>query len=147
MVEVRQETGDHRTRLIDEAVIRQPSPQRSVYRRGFPLALGVVMCLVAVAAGQEPDAPKPDELERTQRLSVEVAELYRAGRFSEGIPKARELLILRETTLGANHLVVGATVTILARLLEGTGDAAAARPLFERAWRPSSSWRSTLIRS
>jgi tetratricopeptide (TPR) repeat protein len=75
------------------------------------------------------------ELERAKRLNVEAVEFYRQGRFAEGLPKAREVLQIRERALGPRHPDVANSLNTLALLLQATGDYAGTRPLFERALR------------
>ncbi len=58
---------------------------------------------------------------------------YRRGEYAAGIPKAREMLAIREQVLGPTHPFVATSLSYLAELLRATGDYAAARPLYERA--------------
>lgn len=92
------------------------------------LVLGLGATVPGVARGQ-------DALERADRLNAEVVRLSRLGRYGEAIVPARETLALREQALGPTHREVAASLSNLAGLLHQTGDAAGARPLYERALR------------
>jgi len=72
-------------------------------------------------------------LDRAEPLNAEVLRLNREGRYREAIPRARDLLALREQALGPAHPDVAQSLNDLANLLALMGNAAGARPLLERA--------------
>ena len=78
-------------------------------------------------------AAAPGPLEEAERLNGRVEELYRAGRYDEGIPLAQRALELREKVLGPGNLEVAKSLNTLAGLLRAKGDYAAAEPLYRRA--------------
>jgi len=93
-------------------------------------------CLLTVLALSVPPAfAETDPLAQAHLLKQEVDRLYREGRYNEAIPKAREILALREQALGPTHPDVAASVTDLAHLLRAIGDYAAAKHPYEEALR------------
>lgn len=74
-----------------------------------------------------------DGLAQADRIEEEVVELYKEGRYVEAIPKAREVLALRELTLGPIHADVATSLSNLALLHERIGDPERAKPFYERA--------------
>jgi CHAT domain-containing protein/Tfp pilus assembly protein PilF len=66
-------------------------------------------------------------------LTAQIAELSRAGKYSEAIPLAQRLLANMEKTYGPVHRDVAASLNNLAMLYGSTGQDADAEPLYQRA--------------
>jgi Tetratricopeptide repeat len=66
-------------------------------------------------------------------LNARVMALYRAGKFAEALPLARQVLAIREKALGPDHPNVAASLSSLADLYRIQGRYADAEPLLERA--------------
>lgn len=73
------------------------------------------------------------ELEQASLLSQRVAELYREGKAADALPLARQVLALREKTLGMEHEFVGAALSDLATIYTALKQPREAEPLFQRA--------------
>jgi TonB family protein len=73
------------------------------------------------------------ELEQASLLSQRVAELYREGKAADALPLARQVLALREKTLGMEHESVGAALSDLATIYTALKQPPEAEPLFQRA--------------
>jgi CHAT domain-containing protein/tetratricopeptide (TPR) repeat protein len=67
------------------------------------------------------------------KLSADVSRLYQAGKYSEAIPIAEQVLALREKALGPDHPDVAQSLNELARLYRIQGRFAEAEPLFKRS--------------
>jgi CHAT domain-containing protein/Tfp pilus assembly protein PilF len=72
-------------------------------------------------------------LQRANTLDQRARELYQAGRYSEAIPLAEEVLAISEAELGPNHLDTATSLNNLALLYEAQGRYEDAEPLFQRA--------------
>jgi hypothetical protein len=92
------------------------------------LALIVSVCLSAPSSAQKSDMAA---------RSAEIAELRRAGKYSEAIALAQRQLENLEKTRGAADRDVGAVLNNLAELHGHQGNDAEAEPLFWRS-RPAS---------
>ena len=97
------------------------------------LAWVVIGLSFAPAMAQYAAAQDADPLKRARELNSEVLRHLNEGRFREGIPKAREVLTIREQALGPNHTDVASSLNTLGWLLLETGDYTAAKPLLDRA--------------
>ena len=97
--------------------------------------MAVAWLIVAFAITPSPTLAQTDPLARADSLKQEVDRLYLQGRYREAIPKASEILALREQALGPTHPDVAQSLNNLAVLLQATGGYATARPLLERALR------------
>jgi len=73
------------------------------------------------------------ELAEADRADGEVLRMYAEGRAAEGKRLARSQLDIRMRWLGAEHLEVARTMNVLAELLLGEEDQAAAEPLYRQA--------------
>lgn len=92
---------------------------------------------VAAEDGPAP-APAPDpesaaSLAKAAALDAQVVELYGKGRYAEATPLAREVLALRERSLGKEHLEVASALQNLAELERAQGALAQAHRLLLRA--------------
>jgi tetratricopeptide (TPR) repeat protein/CHAT domain-containing protein len=67
------------------------------------------------------------------KLSADVTRLYQAGKYSEAIPVAQQVLALREKALGPDHHDVAQSLSDLARLYFVQSRFAEAEPLFKRS--------------
>ena len=65
------------------------------------------------ATRQQTNGESPDLIE-ADRLSVQVVELFKAGKIDEAIPVAKRVLKLREKSLGPHHRLVGDATSNLA---------------------------------
>jgi CHAT domain-containing protein/Tfp pilus assembly protein PilF len=93
-------------------------------------ALGVSF---AAQPGNESASAPSEDLAEAERLSEEIAKLYRAGRFPEAISLAERALAIREKTLGPEHPDTVTNVNNLAVLYQSMGVYAKAEPLLQRA--------------
>jgi tetratricopeptide (TPR) repeat protein len=66
-------------------------------------------------------------------LNRQIAELFRAGKYSEAIPPSERSLQLTRAQRGEEHLDTTARMNVLARLYHLQGRLAEAEPLFKRA--------------
>jgi CHAT domain-containing protein len=66
-------------------------------------------------------------------LNAKVNELYRAGKYTEAIPLAQRALVIREKTLGPDHLDVATSLKTLALLYDKQARYADAEPMYKRA--------------
>jgi tetratricopeptide (TPR) repeat protein len=77
---------------------------------------------------------RPRLHKRTPRLlSKKIGELYRAGKFSEAIPLARQLLAIREKAFGRDRPDVAQSLNNLALLYQAQCRYTDAEPLDKRA--------------
>jgi CHAT domain-containing protein/tetratricopeptide (TPR) repeat protein len=74
-----------------------------------------------------------ERLARAELLNSAVYRLWRAGRYAEAIPKAKEALEARLALLGEHHLDTAVSLYNLAAQHQGLGDLQAAVPLLRRA--------------
>jgi CHAT domain-containing protein/tetratricopeptide (TPR) repeat protein len=88
------------------------------------------------------------------KLNAEVNRLDQAGKYSDAIPVAKQVLALRETALGPDHPDVAQSLNELARLYRAQGRYADAEPLyvraitiFEKALGPDHPWVGTSVNS
>jgi tetratricopeptide (TPR) repeat protein len=88
------------------------------------LALIASVCIMAPSSAQKSDV--------TAR-SAQIAELGRAGKYSEAIPLAQRLLADMEKTYGPVHRDVAASLNNLALLYGNQGRDSEAEPLYKRA--------------
>lgn len=68
-----------------------------------------------------------------ETLNKEVKQLYRQGKYQQGLELAREALRLAEETSGPDHLNVANSLNDMALLLYVRGEYARAEPLFNRS--------------
>jgi CHAT domain-containing protein/tetratricopeptide (TPR) repeat protein len=105
------------------------------------LIIPVVVVVVVVFAcdarrGGAQSSMKPsskEALAEAERLSIEVEELDKQGKFAEAVPLAERSLSLRETELGRMHLDVAASLHRLGDLHVKLGEYDKALPLLARA--------------
>jgi tetratricopeptide (TPR) repeat protein len=95
--------------------------------RHFCLIASVFALMLYPASLARPQSSEADE------LNGKVLELYRAGKFSEAIPLARQVLATWEKVLGRDHPAVATALNNLATLYNEQGDYAEAEPLYKRA--------------
>ena len=93
---------------------------------------------VAYSTGQDPARPQKtvaESREKTEaeRLSAQVAELYKTGRIDEAIPLAKRALKLREKEFGSGHFLVGDATSDLATLYLAAEKYGDAEQQFKRA--------------
>ena len=99
-------------------------------KSGGRLALTVWLALIACVCISPPSsAQKADVAAR----SAEIAELSRAGKYSQAIPLAQRLLAEMEKAHGPDHRDVAAALNNLALLYGDQGRDAEAEPLYKRA--------------
>jgi tetratricopeptide (TPR) repeat protein len=79
--------------------------------------------LAGMDRGQRARRAEADQLNRTFEV------LYRAGKYAEAMPAARQALAIRKEVLGERHPDTATSLNNLAGLLEAQGDYAAAQPL------------------
>lgn len=65
---------------------------------------------ISSATAQSQDVNEADQ------LALQIVELYKQGKYDTALPLAQRLLALRETALGANHLLTAQALTNLAEL-------------------------------
>jgi CHAT domain-containing protein/Tfp pilus assembly protein PilF len=86
------------------------------------LALAASTCLTAPSLAQNAAA-----------RSAEIAELSKAGKYSDAIPLAQKLLADMEKTFGPVHRDVAGSLNNLGMLYDSTGQDVEAEPLYKRA--------------
>src|SRR5215471_9983771 len=96
------------------------SAGRSALMAGAILSL--VFCLATAVAAEQGDAA---------RAAAEA--FLRAGKYSEAIPLAQQVLAIREAKVGPGHIGVVYAINRLARAYEGQGRLRDAEPLYRRA--------------
>jgi tetratricopeptide (TPR) repeat protein len=94
------------------------------------LGLIVAVALTMVASIIAPAFSQQDEL---AALDKRIRELYQAGKFSEAIPLAQRVLVIREKVLGPDHPNVAIWLNDLANLYLAQGRYADAESLYRRA--------------
>src|ERR1700730_11005341 len=94
---------------------------------GFSLVLA---CSLLVSDAPIGGAQQVDE---ANALEKKVFELYSAGRYSEAIPLAQRLLIVREQALGPNNPGLTTTLNNLGELYRRQGRCSDAEPLYKRS--------------
>jgi len=67
------------------------------------------------------------------KLEMRIETFFKQGKYAEAIPVAKQLLEIREKTLGPDHTNTAASLNDLADLYHPTGDFAKAEPLYQRA--------------
>ena len=72
-------------------------------------------------------------LSEADKLEQEMKKLYQAGKYTEAIPLALQLLEIREKTFGPEHLNTALIINNLANFYSDSGDYAKAEPLYQRA--------------
>ncbi|MDP6180607.1 MAG: tetratricopeptide repeat protein, partial [Desulfatiglandales bacterium] len=88
-------------------------------------ALLILFCLPGLSMGQS--------LEEAARLSQQVGQLYRQGRYQEAIFPVKRALAIYEKALGPDHPRVATSLNNLALLYSNLGDYAGAEPLYKRS--------------
>ena len=90
-----------------------------------------IFCLSLIfshsAIGQE------QALDEAKPLNQKVNELYKAGKYNEAIPYAKQVLEIYEKILGNEHPLVATSLNNLAELYKSTGRYAEAEPLYKRS--------------
>jgi tetratricopeptide (TPR) repeat protein len=76
---------------------------------------------------------RDQDLALAHQLNQQVIELYRAGRYSEAIPLAEQVLAIREQALGPDHPDTAISLNNLALLYASQGRYGSAEPLYQRA--------------
>jgi len=105
---------------------RNQSPLSMKSRHRFALSLWL-----ALAAGSCLAAPSSAQTAAAR--SAEIAELSKAGKYSEAIPLAQKLLADMEKTHGPDHRDVAAALNNLGMIYGSSGRDAEADPLYRRA--------------
>jgi hypothetical protein len=101
---------------------------------------GLIAGMALLPAGAPADEPRPaqapisatpaksdDRLAEAKRLMDVVARLHGEGRYSEAIPRARQVLQIRKAALGERHPDTAESLNNLAVLLKAQGDYAGFR--------------------
>ena len=99
-------------------------------RKVWAFATIVFLAVGGLSAGAPSPAPN---LSEADKFDQQVQALFKAGKYSEAIPPATQLLHLREKALGPEHRDTATSLNNLASLYGRTGDYARAEPLFQRA--------------
>ena len=108
------------------------SAGRSALMAGAILSL--VFCLATPVAAQKDERTAPVAQEdEAAALAASAAALHRAGRISEAIPLAQQVLAIREKQLGPDHPDVEKAINDLAQAYHDQGRFMDAEPLFRRA--------------
>lgn len=96
----------------------------------YRLALTLWLALIA---GIGLTAPSSAQKNGVAARSAEIAELSRAGKYSQAVPLAQQLLADMEKAHGPDHRDVAASLNNLALLYGSRGQDADAEPLYKRA--------------
>ena len=94
---------------------------------GVGVVLGALLSTPIAASAQ------PHDFEDAEQLYAMDLELYKAGRFAEGIPLAQEALAITKQIRGSQHPETAHSLNILAMHYYETGAYQQAQPLFEEA--------------
>jgi tetratricopeptide (TPR) repeat protein len=113
--------------LSDDASILEMNAMRLLKKVSIALVLTGVSLFGAISFAL---AQQKDE---ATELNNKVTELYNAGRYSDAIPIAQRLLMIRERTLGRDHPDVAQTLNNLAELYKSQGHYADAEALYRRS--------------
>jgi CHAT domain-containing protein/tetratricopeptide (TPR) repeat protein len=97
------------------------------------LTAGTVAALLAILLFGNVLISAAQQGDEATALNKKVVELYNAGRYSEAIPIAQQVLAIREKTLGAIHPDVAISLNSLALLYHMQGRYADAEPLYQRS--------------
>jgi tetratricopeptide (TPR) repeat protein len=96
--------------------------------------LSLVFCLATPVAAQKGEgAAAVAQKDEAAALAARAAALQLAGKYSEAIPLAQQVLAVREKQLGPNHPDVEKAVNDLAQAYENQGHFTDAEPLYRRA--------------
>src|SRR6266571_2593187 len=87
-------------------------------------------CALVVHGNREALAQKEENVEALQK---QATDLYQKGKYEQAIPIAKNLLEIRERTLGPEHTNTANSLNNLAELYLKMGDYAKAEPLRQRA--------------
>jgi CHAT domain-containing protein/tetratricopeptide (TPR) repeat protein len=99
-------------------------------KSGNRLALTIWLALVASACLAAPSSAQKNQ---TAALSARIAELDRAGKYSEAVPLAQRQLANVEKAYGPLHRDVAASLNNLALLYGNLGNDVEAEPLYKRS--------------
>jgi len=103
--------------------------RHGVHRNALQFLL-VLLCVLAVTFGL---TSKAQDTSEADSLNKQVIDLYRAGKYQEAIPIAREFLEISEKINGPDHPDTATSLNNLAQLYQSMSDYAKAEPLFQRA--------------
>jgi tetratricopeptide (TPR) repeat protein/CHAT domain-containing protein len=78
-------------------------------------------------------SPSIAQVGEAEKLEKRVAELFQAGKYSEAIPLAQQVLVIRKKALGPDHSGLAPSLHNLALLYDYQGRYADAEPLYKRA--------------
>jgi len=90
------------------------------------------LCILTIANGQAPASP-PESVQHAQELMDQATKLYTEGKYSEGIPFAKEAADIREKLLGGDNADTASSLEMLGRLYRRSGDFVRAEPVLRRA--------------
>jgi tetratricopeptide (TPR) repeat protein len=71
-----------------------------------------------------------DKFEQADQLNEKARQLYQQGKYTEAITIAQKVLVIKEKSLGPDHLDVAHVLDNLAELYRSLGDYTKAKPLF-----------------
>jgi CHAT domain-containing protein len=99
------------------------------------LLVGAMKMIPSVLSQTLQSTPIPEngELSESERLSQQVVQLHKQGKYEEAVPLAKRALAIREKNLGKNHPSVADSLYNLAELYRNQGKYADAEPLSKRA--------------
>ena len=100
---------------------------RSLLRTGLAIGLALILSVGHVSSGAAQQKNEADELNKR------VTELNKAGRYSDAVPIAQQVLAIREKTLGRDHPDVATALNNLATLYFNQSRYPDAEPLYQRA--------------
>src|SRR5262252_4561634 len=109
------------------------SAGRSALIAGAILSLVFGLATPVAAQKDEGDAAVAQE-DEAATLAARAAALQQAGKYSEAIPLAQQVLAIREKQLGPNHPDVAELLAKLGRLYLQQGRNADAESVLRRAW-------------
>src|SRR5260370_9129967 len=99
----------------------------------FAAPIYLVVLLLALGFSFVVNAQALAEDDSPAELNRRIDELYQQGKFKEAIPLAEKLVALTKQARGEDDAETAATINLLARLYERTGDYAKAEPLYKQA--------------
>src|SRR5260370_35132056 len=99
----------------------------------FAAPIYLVVLLLALGFSFVVNAQALAEDDSPAELNRRIDELYQQGKFKEAIPLAEKLVALTKQARGEDDAETAASINLLARLYESTGDYAKAGPPYKEA--------------
>lgn len=99
------------------------------------ILFSVLICVIAPVSQSQANTlsqQSSSDAAKAAQLAVQVADLYKQGKYSEALPLAKNCLEIREQLFTAEDEQLRTALKNLAEVYMGLGQSGKARPLFER---------------